>query len=354
MPSEADPPQMLLVTSIPPRFGGADEARQLSRVGLTMADAMASFEASGFRVVSVNRAGEAAGIQGFPSVEIREVPPGGLFPNKYGPNFARLFAQFGDAPGAIVNADIVLLPSNVGAVIATRPGTVLFARRLDVSTAASSVIGTYHRGIDGIFFAGGALAEVAADADVGAFQVGAPYWDVIIPVVASLHRPIEFVPAPFLLHEIHPARWNKADYKRLREAAVRTALAHAERWRADRPRADAFLRGLESYVGGKVDFASDRSIKAAAVYMNLWLGQFDSRPSDTVAVDFNAPVAARFVRQIFSHSAEALSVAKWLDARLDEGEPNFFMKLRRVARLMLKTRKAQRRAARVRALFPDS
>lgn len=353
MAQEDETGTLLLVTSIPPRFGDADEARQLARVGLTIADAVGSFEASGFRVVSVNREGEAAGIQGFPSVEIREVPPGGLFPNKYGPDFARFFAQFGAAPGAIVNADIYLLPSDVAKVIAGTEGKVLFARRLDVSSSAASVIGTYNRGVDGIFFSAGALAEVMADAEVGAFQVGAPYWDVIIPVVASLHRRIEFIPAPFLLHEIHPARWNKADYKRLREKAVRTAIAHATRWQAERPNAAAFLKGLEAYLGGGVDFSSERSIKSAALYMNLWLGQFELEPSTTVRVDLNAPVVARFVRQIFSHTAEALAIAKWLDAREEDGEIGFLAKIRRFVRMMLKTRKAQRRAARVRALFTD-
>lgn len=353
MTSEAGAERLVLVTSIPPRFGGSDEARQLARVGLSIADAIASFETNGFRVVSINRQGEAAGIKGYPSVEIVEVPPGGIYPNKYGPNFEQLLAYFGDAPGAIVNADIFMLASDVAAVIETQPDKVLFARRLDVSSSASSVIGTYNRGIDGLFFSAGALAELAADPDVGAFQLGTPYWDVIVPVIASLHREIAFVPAPFLLHEIHPARWNKVEYKALREKAVRAAIAHATRWRDSRPRADEFLRGLEGYIGGAFEPASERKIKDAAVYMNLWLAKIETKPSDTVRVDLNDPVIARFVRQIFSHTAEALTVAKWLDAREDDGELNLFQKARRFVKLALKTRKAQRRAARVRTLFRD-
>lgn len=353
MRDEASDDRVLLVTSIPPRFGGTDEARQLARVGLTMADAVASFAANGFRVVSINRDGEAAGIQGYPAVAIREVPPGGIFPNKYGPNFGQLLATFGAGPGAIVNADIFMLGSDVARVLAERPGTVLFGRRLDVSTSGSSVIGTYNRGIDGLFFSAGAMAEVVSDPEVGAFQIGAPYWDVIIPIAASMHRDIEFIPAPFLLHEVHPARWNKAEYKILREKAVRAAVGHATRWQAERPNAAAFLKGLRSWLGGEPDFSSERSLKSAALYMNLWLGQFETKPSEAVRVDLNDPVIARFVRQIFSHTAEALTVAKWLDARDDDGELNFFQKTRRFVRLTLKSRKAQRRAARVRALFSD-
>ncbi|MCX5513625.1 hypothetical protein C3941_14225 [Kaistia algarum] len=344
---------IVLVTSIPPRFGGDDEARQLSRVGLTIADAVQSFEANGFRVVSINREGEAAGIKGYPTVEIREVPPGGVYPNKYGPNFEPLFAYFGDAPGAIVNADIFMLRCDAASVILNQPGKVLLARRLDVSSSGSSVIGSYNRGIDGLFFSAGALAELAADPDVCAFQLGTPYWDVLIPVVASLHREVEFVPAPFLLHEIHPARWNKVEYQGLREKAVFAAIAHATRWRASRPRADAFLKGLEGYLGGPFQPASERSIKDAAVYMSLWLTKIETKPSDAVKVDLNDPVIARFVRQIFSHTAEALTIAKWLDAREDDSELPLFQKVRRFVKMMLKTRKTQRRAARVRALFPD-
>ena len=349
MPSEP----LVLVTSIPPRFGGDDEARQLARVGLTIADAVASFEANGFRVVSVNREGEAAGIKGYPSVEIREVPPGGVYPNKYGPNFEQLLATFGDAPGAIVNADICMLRSDVAAVIASRPDTVLFARRLDVASSAASVIGTYNRGIDGVFFSAGALAEVAADPEVGAFQLGTPYWDALIPVIASLHREVEFVAAPFLLHEIHPARWNKEEYQALRERCVRTAIAHASRWRDRRPRADAFLKGLEAFIGGPLEPATERKIKDAAVFMNLWLAKIEATPSRLVAVDFNDPKIAGFIGQIFAHTAEALSVAKWLDAREDDGEVSLFQKVRRFVRLMLRTRKAQRKAARVKKLFPN-
>lgn len=353
MTSDPDGGRLVLVTSIPPRFGGSDEARQLARVGLSIADAVASFEANGFRVVSINRQGEAAGIKGYPSVEIVEVPPGGVYPNKYGPNFEQLLAFFGDAPGAIVNADIFMLASDVAAVIAAQPDKVLLARRLDVSSEASSVIGSYNRGIDGVFFSAGALAEIAADPDVGAFQLGTPYWDALIPVVASMHREVEFVAAPFLLHEIHPARWNKVEYKALREKAVRAAIAHATRWREARPRADEFLKGLDAYLGGPFEPASERKIKDAAVYMNLWLAKIETRPSETVRVDFNDPVIARFVRQIFSHTAEALTIAKWLDAREADGETNLFQKARRFVKMMLKTRKAQRRAAKVRTLFRD-
>ncbi|SHF78472.1 hypothetical protein SAMN02745157_2997 [Kaistia soli DSM 19436] len=345
--------EMLLCTSIPPRFGGEDEARQLSRAGLTIADAIASFEAASFRVVSVNRQGEAAGIRGFPTVEIREVPPGGLFPNKYGPNFGQIFEQFSDDPGAIVNADIYMVKSDIASVLATRPGTVLIARRLDVATAATGVVGTYNRGIDGIFFSGGALAELAADPDVGAFQMGAPYWDILLPTVASLHHSVEFVAAPFLLHEVHPARWNSADYKMLRERAVNVMVAHARRYQATRPRAAAFLAGLEAFLGGPFEPLTERKIKDSAVFMNLWLAKIEQSPSRLVAVDYNDPTINRFISQLFSHTAEALSIANWLDAREDDGQQSLFGKVHRFVKLILRTRRAQKKVERVRKVFPS-
>ncbi len=344
---------MLLCTSIPPRFGGDDEARQLSRAGLTIADAIASFEASGFRVVSVNRQGEAAGIRSFPTVEIREVPPGGLFPNKYGPNFGQILAQFGTEPGAVVNADIYLVKSDVADVLRTRPGTVLFARRLDVATAATGVVGTYNRGIDGIFFSGGALAELADDPDIGAFQMGAPYWDILLPAAASLHHPVEFIAAPFLLHEVHPARWNSTDYKMLRERAVNVMIAHARRYQASRPQAAAFLAGLESFIGGPFEPSTEKKIKDSAVFMNLWLAKIEQSPSKLVAVDYNDPTINRFISQLFGHTAEALSIAKWLDAREDDGAETLFGKIHRFIKLILRTRRAQKKVARVRKVFPE-
>lgn len=344
--------RLMLATSIPPRFGGADEARQLSRTGLTIADAIASFEAAGFDVVSVNRAGEKAGIHGYPSVEIREVPPGGIFPNKYGPNFGQILATFGDAPGAIVNADIYMVNSDVARVLRERPGTVLAARRLDVASAAAGVVGTYSRGIDGIFFSGGALAELAADPEIGAFQIGAPYWDILLPTAASLHHPLAFVPAPFLLHEIHPARWNDADYRLLRERAVKAMIAHARRYQAIRPQAAAFLAGLEDFIGGPFEPASERKIKDSAVFMNLWLAKLDQTPNRIVAVDYNDPTINRFIAQLFGHTAEALSIARWLDARDNEGAPSLLAKLHRFIKLMLRTRRAQKKVARVKKIFP--
>ena len=344
---------MMLATSIPPRFGGSDEARQLSRTGLTIADAIASFEAAGFHVVSVNREGEKAGIHGYPTVEIREVPPGGIFPKKYGPNFGQILAQFGDAPGAIVNADIYMVKSNVASVLRERPGTVLVARRLDVATAAAGVVGTYNRGIDGIFFSGGALAEIAADPEIGAFQVGAPYWDILLPTAASLHHPVGFIPAPFLLHEIHPARWNEADYKLLRERAVKVMIAHARQYQKIRPQAAAFLAGLEGFIGGPFEPVTERKIKDSAVFMNLWLAKLDQTPSRLVAVDYNDPTINRFISQLFGHTAEALSIAKWLDAREDDSDQSLFAKVHRFVKLILRTRRSQKKVARVRKMFPD-
>lgn len=348
-----DGQDLMLCTSIPPRFGGEDEARQLARVGLSIADAVASFEAAGFHVVSVNREGEAAGIRGFPTVEIREVPPGGLFPGKYGPNFGQILAEFGDEPGAVVNADIYMVKSDVASVLRTRPGTVLIARRLDVATAAAGVIGTYNRGIDGIFFSGGALAEIASDPDLGAFQMGAPYWDILLPTAASLHHPVGFIPAPFLLHEIHPARWNSTDYKMLRERAVTVMIAHARRYRAVRPGAAAFLAGLEGFLGGPFEPVTEKKIKDSAVYMNLWLAKIEANASRIVTVDYNDPTINRFIGQLFGHTAEALSIAKWLDAREDDGTQSLFAKIHRFIKLILRTRRAQKKVARVRKLFPN-
>lgn len=350
--AESDAP-LLLVTSIPPRFGGEDERRQLSRAGLTIADAVASFEAAGFRVVSVNREGEKAGIHGYPTVEIIEVPPGGLFPNKYGPSFGQILATFGDGPGAVVNADIYMVKSDVAKVLRERPGTVLIARRLDVATQAKGVVGTYNRGIDGIFFSGGALAELAADPDLGAFQMGAPYWDILLPTAASLHHPVAFVPAPFLLHEIHPARWNSADYKMLRERAVNVIVAHARRYKDVRPQAAAFLAGLEGFLGGPFEPLTEKKIKDSAVFMNLWLAKIEQTPSRIVAVDYNDPTINRFISQLFGHTAEALSIANWLDAREDDGKESLFAKIHRFVKLMLRTRRAQKKVARVKKLFPN-
>jgi len=299
-----------IVTSIPPGVFGVSEAKQ------NTAAAIASFERSGFRVVSLGRPGEPSGSAHFPTVQFQEASGRGVIPNRYGPSFGDLLGALGDEDvGAVVNADIYMAQSNILDVLDASSDTVLVARRVDVERLGGAVIGVYQRGIDGIFFSRNTASEIRDDAELASFQLGAPYWDVVLPVAASFHHRLRFLPAPFLSHPIHEAKWNEADYRLLRTQAVKAIVNHAERHRHRRANADAFLKGLERYLEAAKPNSPLRREKRIAEYLGHWLGRYEASTVDELEMDLSDPVMRTSAQNLFAYSAEGLSLARLLDTQ---------------------------------------
>ncbi|MET4632222.1 hypothetical protein [Kaistia defluvii] len=299
----------LLVTSIPPSACKAGVAK------LTTTTAIASFERSGFRVLSLGRPGEKAGLGHFPTVGFREASSPGMFSLRYGPAFGDLLSAIGGEDiGAVVNADIYMVQSNILDVLDTASNTILVARRVDVEHLGGEVIGVYRRGIDGIFFSRNTVSEIREDADLACFQLGAPYWDVVLPVAASFHHRLRFIPAPFLCHPIHEAKWNEADYRLLRTQAVKAIISHAEKYRHRSQNADAFLTGLERRLRVTKPRSALRREKQIAEYMGHWLSQFETPAVPELEVDLSDPVIRSSAQHLFAHSVEGLSLARLLDS----------------------------------------
>jgi len=302
-------PCALLVTSIPPGVFGASNTNQ------NTAKAIASFERSGFRVVSLGRPGEKPVLEHFRTVQFQEASGRGIISNRYGPSFGDLLSVIGDGDvGAIVNADIYMAKSNILDILSTNSNAILVARRVDVEHLGGDVVGVYRRGIDGIFFSRNTVSEIRDDADLACFQLGAPYWDVVLPVAASFHHELRFTPAPFLCHPIHEAKWNEADYRLLRTQAVKAIISHAEKYRHRSQNADAFLAGVEHRLRATKPRSALRREKQIAEYMGQWLSQFET-PAVTLEMDLSDPVLRSSAQHLFAYSAEGLSLARLLDSR---------------------------------------
>ena len=301
--------EALIVTSIPPRVFGASDAKHSTTT------AVASFEQSGFRVVSLGRPGEPSGSDHFPTVQFREASARGVIPNRYGPSFGDLLEVVGDqGVGAIVNADIYLAKSNIVDVLKASSDVVFVARRVDVEQLGGTVIGVYQRGIDGIFFSRNTSSEIRDDPELACFQLGAPYWDVVLPTAASFHHQLRFLPAPLLSHPIHEAKWNDEDYRQLRSQAVKAIVNHAERHRHRSGKADAFLKGLERHLDATRPNSPLRREKQIAEYMGYWLGSYEAEGVE-LELDLSDPVMRASAQRLFAYSAEGLSLARLLDTR---------------------------------------
>jgi hypothetical protein len=145
-----------VVTSIPPLRPKATPAENEARMA-SAHRAVASFEANGLMVTSVNEASEIAPLAAaFPTVRF-EVPVAraGVFADRYGPPFAALFAAGRSSnPCVIINADIYLVKSAVLDIVSQDRGTFFVARRADIEQESGRYIGTYGPGIDALFRAG--------------------------------------------------------------------------------------------------------------------------------------------------------------------------------------------------------
>lgn len=291
---------LALVTSIPPTRPLPDERRR------DIALSIRSFEANGFSVTSINRAAEIEGLGvSFPSVAFVDSERfDGIFKGSYGPSLGAIFdvCRRTELCG-IVNADVYMIDGRIVDVLRQNPNTFYVARRVDVERFGGEIIGVYRRGFDAVFFSSSEFSALLEDDMLGNFQLGAPFWDILTPVLASFHGDVSFIDPPFILHPVHAANWSDADYALLRRTAVMTAVAHARRHAATRPRAAHFLRLIERRVGdigGQLE--SRRHIRRAADVLNAWLLDLERSRRQRIETNLNDPIfqqsLKRFVARV--------------------------------------------------------
>jgi hypothetical protein len=288
-----------LVTSIPPLAGGREPSLLL--------DAIRSFETNGFDVISVNRPAEIAALRPvFTNTSFVPADEGdAIFPGRYGPTIRSVFsACAGHDSCAIVNADILMLRSDIRERMEQHPQTFLAAHRLDIDRVGGEIVGIYRRGIDAVFFNLDRFVALLEDTDLGRFQLGAPFWDIILPVMASFHGTVSFIDPPFILHTVHSARWSHTDYDKLREAAIRTVIKHAELHSNVSERARVFVELSEKFVGTNRETLSRRSIKNAMMIFDLWVAKIERNSCDRIQVEIDGALSHQSERKLSRELSE--------------------------------------------------
>lgn len=230
------------------------------------------------QIVSVNWSGEVERVQSHHgATRILSVPDDlpAMFPGRYGPPLGAFFgAGRGDILG-ICNADILMLKCDIAERARSRPATFFAARRLDVDRVGGNIVGLYRRGVDAVFFDCDRYRALIEDENLARFQLGAPFWDILLPLLASFHGPVSFIDPPFLVHPVHDARWSAQDYETLRQAAVVTVVRHAERHSATSSAARTFLQLFRRYVGRDIAPLDRRARRNAMALFSLWLGKLE-------------------------------------------------------------------------------
>ena len=281
------------MTSIPPSADGGQ--------GSIVSVATGSFTVNGFTTISVNAPDEIDRIRAaFPAAAIRAATSGvPLFAGRYGPTLCSIFdAAAGYETIGICNSDVVMLTSDVRKRITDDPDIFFAAHRLDVDRLGGNVLGLYRRGIDAVFFDRRRYAALFEDKNLGRFQLGAPLWDIVLPILASFHGSVAFIEPPFILHAVHKTRWLPADYRIARRWAAETVAAHARRYATTRPRASAFVELLERHVGRRDDHLDRRGLRNTMKVFGLWMAKLEHEGRTRLRVEIAGELGDAAVRHL--------------------------------------------------------
>ena len=293
------------VTSIPPpRPNQSLEA--IDRARSRLARSIASFSANGFQVVSVNHAAEIPALEGtYDDVAFVTGTQEGLFRERYGPSFGSIFDTCrGTRLCAVLNADVYLVKGRITAMLEQNPGKFYVARRVDIVDYGEVYVGTYTRGIDAFFFWPEYFSALMADPNIARLQLGAPMWDIAVPVIASFHGDVEFIEPPFLFHPIHPMTWSRPDYARLRMFCADAILDHARAMAGTSLNARRLLHVIEARLGQRPRISRRRGAKLVMRLANFWLRRIEISQSVRVDVDGDDPVLRAALRGLNAGSAE--------------------------------------------------
>lgn len=342
----------VLITSVPPKviLGGLDADPREARIRA----AIGSYVSNGYDVVSLRRGSEAGQEWDVSGVRHASGSNDGFFPHRYGPSFADLFRCASSQPvAAVANSDTYLVPCDIADYMLRQRRTVVASRRMDVDGLGGAFEGVYGRGIDALFFSPDIDLERFAAEDFASFQLGAPFWDIVVPLVLSFHFDVKFASPPLLLHPIHEANWRREDYRSLREHAVRIVVDYARRVEADSPRSAQFLEGLKLYCPafGTASLAS--TAKKAATYMAFFLEGIEATCAASPSMDLNDPYMRACVISMTGADRDHINAAR-LMARYYSSNYRVPEVLWYFIRLILRTRRVLLRRRRMHQIFGTS
>jgi hypothetical protein len=274
---------VLAVTSIPPAAAQSTVRRSATDTIIE------SWAGNGFPAGSVNPSGEIEELKtAFPSVAFHATrcERARLFSDRYGPCLGDIFDLCRDADiSALINSDIYLMKGGVLREIAANSETFYAARRTDIAHVGGASLGVYRRGVDAVFFDPRRYAALLDDAEIRRLQLGAPFWDIVVPVVASFHGDVRFIRPPIIAHVIHTPQWSQNDYERLRAFAARATLNHALANAESSERATAFARIAHELVAQPRKMSSQREVKSIARLIDAWLRRLESTCEVSISLD---------------------------------------------------------------------
>jgi len=316
--------------------------------------ALESFSSNGFDVVSLLARDETPEERFGDIVGYRRSESQGFFPNRYGPSFKDVFGgPIREGMVAIVNADVYMLPCGILPLTRASRNSVFLSRRINVSKLGGSFEGVYRHGVDAMFLSPDVDCERIARSELAGFQLGAPFWDAVIPIALSFHNQVRFLSPPVLLHPSHQLNWSEADYKFLREKAVTTLTRYAEDSAAESPRARSFLQGMEAFKDSFSRRTAYRDQKRAAEYIALTVRQMQSDSWETIEIDFNDRYLRESLIELLETDDEALGLASKVFPYAGRGqvETNGYLE---IARILLRARKSRANAKLAQSLFAKS
>jgi hypothetical protein len=140
--------------------------------------------------------------------------------------------------------------------------------------------------------------------------MGAPFWDLVIPLALSFHYDVRFASPPLLLHPSHDANWASDDYQYMRARAVETLSQYAGRFASESSRARSFLDGMDAFLRSFSRRSSYRDQKRAAQYIALCMLKIEKENPCTVDVDFNDPYLRGAITALLETDKEAMELAQ--------------------------------------------
>jgi FkbM family methyltransferase len=191
-----------LLTSVPPHLSGEALARQR--------DIVASWQAAGFKPISVNGPSEISRLASL-GLDI-EIEPTSDDGKPFIGDILAAIRKRGCARAGIINADCKVLgyPDLALRLAAVVENSVLYTERVDVSDDRRPTLGECN-GFDVFFFDVGILGTI----DDRHFRLGETWWDYWLPLrLAANGATLGNIDVPLIHHRRHQTRWNEEQWVR--------------------------------------------------------------------------------------------------------------------------------------------
>ena len=251
------------VTSVPPKIrrqtpSGADVG------GTYLQSCLENWLKTGAMIVTLNRLEEIPHLQHIPS-GVKCLPlcaDRALYTNRYGPSLGAMFEAAGDSDiVGIFNADTYLFDASVFLELleVEAKNSLIFARRIDVEVFGGALRTLNKSGVDAIFFDREQFKPMFEAPEVKIFQMGVPWWDVLVPTVATFYGNVSCVAEPYIAHMDHQQAWDGKEYRRVGLLARDAIMYQAEKM-ADKSLAAREFLNLFSAFLERMKLEKDRKL----------------------------------------------------------------------------------------------